>query len=61
MGIKSINTGVFGGILVGMTAAGLFNRYYKIAMPSYLGFFSGKRFVPIVTAFAAIGLGGKAK
>lgn len=57
MGIKSINTGVFGGIIVGMVAAGLFNRYYKIQLPSYLGFFAGKRFIPIVTAFAAIGLG----
>ena len=54
MGIKSIETGVFGGILVGGIAAWLFNRYYKIQLPPYLGFFAGKRFVPIVTAFAAI-------
>ena len=27
------------------------------SLPPYLGFFTGKRFVPIVTAFAAIGLG----
>ncbi len=54
MGISSIDTGVFGGILIGGVAAGLFNRYYHIALPPYLGFFSGKRFVPIVTAFAAI-------
>jgi glucose PTS system EIICB or EIICBA component len=58
MGIPSLDTGVFGGILVGMVAAFLFNRYYKIKLPSYLGFFAGKRFVPIVTAFAAIALGG---
>jgi PTS system glucose-specific IIC component len=35
----------------------MFNRFYKIALPPYLGFFAGKRFVPIVTALAAIGLG----
>ncbi|WP_176332879.1 PTS transporter subunit EIIC, partial [Caballeronia glathei] len=35
----------------------LFNRYYKIALPAYLGFFAGKRFVPIVTAIGAIVLG----
>ena len=57
MGIPSIDTGVFGGIIVGLVAASLFNRYFKIKLPSYLGFFAGKRFVPIVTAFAAIAIG----
>jgi PTS system glucose-specific IIC component len=54
MGFPSLETGVFGGILIGFVAAALFNRYYRIELPPYLGFFSGKRFVPIVTAFAAI-------
>ncbi len=57
MGIPSVQTGVFGGILAGCLAAWLFNRYYRISLPDYLGFFAGKRFVPIVTAIAAIGLG----
>ncbi len=56
MGIESIDTGVFGGILIGLIAASLFNRYYRIQLPPYLGFFAGKRFVPIVVSFAAIGL-----
>jgi PTS system glucose-specific IIC component len=56
MGLKSIETGVLGGILIGAIAAVLFNRYFKIQLPPFLGFFAGKRFVPIVTAFAAIGL-----
>jgi glucose PTS system EIICB or EIICBA component len=54
---KGIDTGVVGGIIVGAVAAYLFNKYYRIELPPYLGFFAGKRFVPIVTAFAAIGLG----
>jgi PTS system glucose-specific IIC component len=54
MGFPSIETGVFGGILIGGIAALLFNRYYRIQLPPYLGFFAGKRFVPIATAFAAI-------
>jgi PTS system glucose-specific IIC component len=54
MGIKSIETGVLGGILIGAIAAALFNRFFKIQLPPFLGFFAGKRFVPIVTAFAAI-------
>jgi PTS system glucose-specific IIC component len=57
MGIPSIQTGVFGGILAGALAAWMFNRYYRIALPPYLGFFGGKRFVPIVTAIGAIVLG----
>ena len=57
MGIPSIETGVFGGILIGAVAAMLFNRYYKLQLPSYLGFFSGKRSVPIMTAFLAIVVG----
>lgn len=57
MGIPSIETGVFGGILIGGIAAALFNRFYRIELPPYLGFFAGKRFVPIVTALAAIVVG----
>ncbi len=53
-GIPTISTGVFGGIIIGLIAGSLFNRYYRISLPPYLGFFAGKRFVPIVTAFAAI-------
>lgn len=57
LGLPTISTGVFGGILIGAVSGILFNRYYRISLPPYLGFFAGKRFVPIVTAFAAIGLG----
>src|SRR6185436_15080803 len=57
MGIPSIETGVFGGIIVGLIAAAVFNRFYKIQLPSYLGFFAGKRAVPIITAFAVIFVG----
>ena len=51
------DTGVFGGIVIGIAAAVLYNRYYRIQLPPYLGFFAGKRFVPIVTAAAAIIIG----
>ena len=57
MGIPSIETGVFGGILIGAVAAMLFNRYYRLTLPSYLGFFAGKRSVPILTAFTAVFVG----
>ena len=54
MGIQSIETGVFGGIVVGGIAGWLFNRYYRVQLPSYLGFFGGKRSVPILTAVACM-------
>ncbi|HRV94506.1 MAG TPA: glucose-specific PTS transporter subunit IIBC [Anaerolineae bacterium] len=57
MGLETIDTGVFGGIIMGGVAAYMFNRFYKIQLPPYLGFFGGKRFVPIATAFAAIFIG----
>lgn len=57
LGIHSVDTGVFGGILAGAMASWCFNRYYRIQLPPYLGFFAGKRLVPIATAFGAILLG----
>lgn len=56
-GIKTIQTGVFGGMFVGIVAAVIYKRFYKISLPPYLGFFAGKRSVPIITALAAIALG----
>jgi len=57
LGIPTLQTGVFGGIIVGILAAQVYKRFYNIELPSYLGFFAGKRFVPIVTAVAALVLG----
>lgn len=47
-------TGVLGGILVGLLAAVLWQRYHRVKLPTWLAFFGGRRFVPIVTAFAAL-------
>lgn len=49
-----INYGVLGGIVMGLVAALLYQKYYRITLPAYLAFFGGRRFVPIVTAGAAI-------
>ena len=57
MGIATIDTGVFGGIIAGILASTMFNRFYRIELPDYLGFFAGKRFVPIATGVFAIVLG----
>jgi len=57
MGAEEIKTGVLGGILAGAVAAWTFNRFYTIQLPDYLGFFAGKRSVPIITGFLSIALG----
>lgn len=57
MGIETINTGVAGGILMGSITAVLYNKYFNIELPPYLGFFGGKRFIPIVASLAAIASG----
>lgn len=54
LGIPTLQTGVFGGVIVGLLASYLYNKYYTIELPPYLGFFAGKRFVPIVTAAASL-------
>ncbi|WP_285769425.1 N-acetylglucosamine-specific PTS transporter subunit IIBC [Peribacillus sp. SI8-4] len=55
---KDIDMAVLGGIISGIVAALLYNRFSDIRLPEWLGFFSGKRFVPIVTSLAMIILAG---
>jgi N-acetylglucosamine PTS system EIICBA or EIICB component len=52
-----VNYGVFGGIVVGIATALLWQRFHKIKLPPYLAFFGGRRFVPIITALVTLGLG----
>jgi PTS system N-acetylglucosamine-specific IIC component len=42
------------GLISGILAGNLYNRYSEIRLPDYLAFFSGRRFVPIVSGFAAL-------
>ena len=57
LGINSLQMGVFGGIIVGLGTAALHNRFYKIQLPQVLSFFSGTRFVPIISAAAYLCVG----
>ena len=50
LGIFTLNMSVFGGIITGIVTAVLHNKYHTIQLPQVIGFFSGSRFVPIVTA-----------
>ena len=44
------------GILSGLIAGALYNRFFNMTLPSYLSFFGGRRFVPIVSGLAGLGL-----
>ncbi|GED33065.1 MULTISPECIES: N-acetylglucosamine-specific PTS transporter subunit IIBC [Brevibacillus] len=52
-----LNMGVLGGILAGGVAAYCYNRYHNIKLPEWLGFFGGKRFVPIITSLSMVIIG----
>lgn len=58
LGITTLQMGVFGGIIVGLGVAYLHNRFYKVQLPQVLSFFSGTRFVPIISTvvFLAVGI-----
>lgn len=53
-GQAQIDYSVLTGIVVGLLTAWLFDRYHTIELPSYLGFFNGRRFVPIIVSVAAL-------
>jgi N-acetylglucosamine PTS system EIICBA or EIICB component len=53
----NINMGVLSGIIIGLVAAWMYRRFHDIRLPDYLAFFGGRRFVPIITALAAVVLG----
>lgn len=55
--IVQLNTGVLGGILTGMITAFLYIKFKNIKLPQVLGYFSGKRFVPIITSLVMVLVG----
>lgn len=57
LGIKSLQMGVFGGIIVGLGVAVLHNKFYKIKLPDVISFFGGTRFVPIICTVVYIFVG----
>ena len=57
LGIPTLPTGVFGGVIIGFVSAIIYKKFYNIKLPEFLGFFSGKRFVPIVAAISGVIIG----
>ncbi len=56
-GLKTLQMGVFGGIIVGLGVAALHNRFHKIVLPNALSFFGGSRFVPIISTVVYVFVG----
>lgn len=55
---NTLNTGVFGGIIIGLAVTYLHNRYYRVKFPDALSFFSGTHFIPIISTVAGLVIGG---
>jgi N-acetylglucosamine PTS system EIICBA or EIICB component len=53
----SVNAGVLGGVVMGLVVALLYQRYHRQKLPDWLGFFGGRRLVPILSAFAGLVIG----
>lgn len=56
LGIYSYNMGIFSGIVTGLLAATIHNKFVDTKLPAMFGFFAGTKFVIIVVAFASIPL-----
>lgn len=48
-GIMTLQTGVFGGVIVGLGIAYLNNKFYNINLPSMISFFGKSHFTPIIS------------
>ena len=57
LGIPTLQTGVLGGIIIGVLASSIYKKFYRVKLPQALEFFAGKRSVPILTAFSAFFIG----
>lgn len=52
-----VNAGVLGGVVIGIVVALLYQKFYRTKLPDWAGFFSGRRLVPILSAFAGLIIG----
>ena len=48
---------VLGGIIMGLIAAVTWQRFHRTKLPDWLGFFNGRRLVPILMAFVGTAVG----
>ncbi len=52
--LPSVNMGVLSGIIIGAISGVLYNKYKDVVLPTYLAFFGGKRFIPIISGVSSL-------
>ncbi|MFI1187699.1 PTS transporter subunit EIIC [Streptomyces californicus] len=52
-----VDAKVLGGVVMGLVVALLYQKFYRTKLPDWAGFFSGRRLVPILSAFAGLVIG----
>ncbi|WP_406148605.1 PTS transporter subunit EIIC [Streptomyces sp. NBC_01012] len=52
-----VDAGVLGGVVMGIVVALLYQRFHRTKLPDWAGFFSGRRLVPILSAFSGLVIG----
>ncbi|MGW7197159.1 PTS transporter subunit EIIC [Streptomyces chryseus] len=52
-----VDAKVLGGVVMGIVVALLYQKFYRKTLPDWLGFFGGRRLVPILSAFAGLVVG----
>ena len=50
----TLDFGAFGGIIAGIVAGLCYNKFKDVKLPEFLGFFAGRRLVPIMTSLSLI-------
>ena len=57
LGIETLQTSIFGGIIIGLVTVGLYDRLSRVKLSESFSFFSNHYFVPVATSFVAIIVG----
>ncbi|OMF13193.1 PTS sugar transporter [Paenibacillus sp. FSL H7-0331] len=55
--VEKLDMGILGGIFCGVISATFFEKFHNIKLPKALGFFGGRRFIPLITSLAMVVFG----
>ncbi|MBY5990652.1 PTS transporter subunit EIIC [Ferrimonas balearica] len=56
LGFETLDTGVLGGVLMGLVTSWVYRKFHRVTLPEFLAFFSGQRLVPLVNVMAGMAL-----
>lgn len=57
LGVETVDMGATAGIIAGLIAAALHNKYHKVQFPAAIAFYGGKRFVALIVIVTMAGVG----